>query len=88
MGAHHLAPNGAELGVVLEGLGLVDVGHTLAKVEGDVLLLVQALNLHQGCVVALGTEPTLVAQHYPLDVKPHRLCVCVFVGWALVNDVL
>jgi len=45
--AGDLAPDAAVVGAAALGLGLVDVGHPLAAVPGDVLLSVHPLDLHQ-----------------------------------------
>ena len=49
----HLAPDDAVLRALLQGLGLVDVGHPLAEVEVDLLLALHALDLQQRRVVVL-----------------------------------
>ena len=43
----HLAPDDSVLGALLQGLGLVDVGHPLAQVEVDLLLALHAVDLDQ-----------------------------------------
>jgi len=64
----HLPPNRAVLSIVLQRLGLVNVGHALAQVKADVLLLVQAFDLDQGGVVGLLTEAALVPEHDTLHI--------------------
>lgn len=51
--ATHPAPDAAELGALLKGLGLVDKGNPLAGVEVDLLAAVHTVQLEQGGVVVL-----------------------------------
>jgi hypothetical protein len=53
VGTHDLAPDDAELGVVLQRLALVDVRDLLAKVEVHVLLVLEALDLDERSVLVL-----------------------------------
>lgn len=69
----HLSPDGTVLGVVLKGLGLVNVGDALAQVEIHALLLIQPVDLDQGRVIRLLPQAALVTQHDSFDVQPYWL---------------
>ena len=72
VGAAHLAPHHAVLGVLHLGLGLVDVLDALAVVEGGVLAGAHAVDLDQRAgAVAVGLA-ALVAEDEALGVQAHR----------------
>merc|ERR1719478_463415 len=75
MRAGDLAPNAAELAVVDLLLRLVDVRHTLAKVEVRVRLRVHMLDLDEGGVLVLVDLAPLVAEDAALHVERGRLAL-------------
>eukprot|EP00983_Pelagomonas_calceolata_P112083 1159846-Pelagomonas_calceolata.AAC.28 len=68
-----LAPNAAEVGALLLGLGLVDEGQLLAQVELGLLGALHALNPDDGGVVGLHLAVADVALNLALDEQPHAL---------------
>ena len=64
-----LAPDGSELGVVSDGLALVDVGDSLAKVKACVLLLIHALHLQQSELLVLSALASLESGEHSLGVQ-------------------
>ena len=69
MGLHDSAPDGSELGVVLNTLGLVNVSDPLAKVKACVLLIIHTLDLKQGKLLVLSALTSLESGEHGLGVE-------------------
>ena len=70
VGASDLAPDDSALVALLVSLlGLVDVGHTLAEVEGGVLLSLDTLDSEEGGAHVLVSLASLVAEEDSASVK-------------------
>ena len=70
VGAGDLAPNDPALvALFVSLLGLVDVGHTLAEIEGSILLGLDALNSEEGGAHVLVSLASLVAKEDGAGVK-------------------
>merc|ERR1719408_634444 len=73
VGTTNLAPDHAEVGVVLLLLRLVDVSHALAEVELRVLPGKDTLDLKESAVRVLVDLAPIVAEDAALGVQAHRL---------------
>jgi len=71
--AGDLAPDAAEVGALLQGLGLVDEGQLLALVELGLLGALHALDADDGGVVGLDLAVADVAQDLALDEESNPL---------------
>ena len=63
------APDGSELGVISNTLGLVNVSDPLAKVKACVLLIIHTLDLKEGKLLVLSALASLESGEHGLGVE-------------------
>lgn len=63
------APDGSELGVIFNTLGLENVSDSLAKVKACVLLIIHTLDLKEGKLLVLSGLASLESSEHGLGVE-------------------